>query len=349
MAVTRSISIFRMDGGGSEDIRGSRRCNPRAGVRFGDRRASRGSSGVEGGSVMATRGGSGKFLLVGAVLAIQFVGAAAISSKATSSDIRVEFKMPTEAVVGTSVDLKCEWRILGVSNLYSVKWYKDDHEFFRYVPDNNPKTQMFPRLGVKVEKRSSSEKSSNQKSIRLKDLVLESSGQYKCEVSTEAPFFATTFQTANLTVISLPERGPEITGLSSHYAVGENVTANCTSWPSVPKANLRWTINGEPVPHEYTVQYPPLAPMSTGGIPNSLGLRLEVEPRHFVGGGLVNIKCIAQVGSRSYNEERRVLMAYVNNQRLSAGDHMHAAARSIRSGLLAPLLTAILALILLTT
>ncbi|EZA49962.1 hypothetical protein X777_11450 [Ooceraea biroi] len=89
--------------------------------------------------------------------------------------------------------------------------------------------------------------------------------------------------------------------------------------------------------------------MSTGGIPNSLGLRLEVEPRHFVGGGLVNIKCIAQVGSRSYNEERRVLMAYVNNQRLSAGDHMHAAARSIRSGLLAPLLTAILALILLTT
>lgn len=51
------------------------------------------------------------------------------------------------------------------------------------------------------QKRSSSEKSNNQKSIRLKDLVLESSGQYKCEVSTEAPFFATTFQTANLTVI----------------------------------------------------------------------------------------------------------------------------------------------------
>jgi len=42
-----------------------------------------------------------------------------------------------------------------------------------------------------------------------------------------------------------PEKGPEIIGLSSHYAVGENVTANCTAWPSVPKANLRWTINGE--------------------------------------------------------------------------------------------------------
>ncbi|KAH0951117.1 hypothetical protein HN011_003720 [Eciton burchellii] len=106
---------------------------------------------------------------------------------------------------------------------------------------------------------------------------------------------------------------------------------------------------GLQVPPEYAVQYPPLAPMSTGGIPNSLGLRMEIEPRHFVGGGLVNIKCIAQVGLRSYSEERKVLMAFLNNQRLSAGDHMHAAARSIRSGLLAPLLTVTLALVLLAT
>lgn len=72
---------------------------------------------------------------------------------ATSSDIRVDFKMPTEAVVGSSVELKCEWRILGMSKLYSVKWYKDDHEIFRYMPESNPKTQMFPRVGVKVEVR----------------------------------------------------------------------------------------------------------------------------------------------------------------------------------------------------
>lgn len=58
--------------------------------------------------------------------------------------------------------------------------------------------------------------------------------------------------TENLRSAVLPERGPEITGLSSHYAVGENVTANCTSWPSVPKANLHWTINGN------VVKYPSL-------------------------------------------------------------------------------------------
>lgn len=71
------------------------------------------------------------------------------------SDIRVEFKMPKEAEVGDSIDLKCDWRILGGSNLYSVKWYKDDHEFFRYLPDINQRirTQIFPRPGVKVEVR----------------------------------------------------------------------------------------------------------------------------------------------------------------------------------------------------
>lgn len=103
------------------------------------------------------------------------------------------------------------------------------------------------------------------------------------------------------------------------------------------------------VPRENTVQYPPLPPLITGGIPNSLGLRLEAEPRHFEGGGgLVKIKCIAEVGSRVFEAERRVLMAYVNNQRLSAGDHLHAAACSIRDDCLVPLLM-IVVLVLFTT
>ncbi|XP_018348379.1 PREDICTED: uncharacterized protein LOC108752201 [Trachymyrmex septentrionalis] len=266
-----------------------------------------------------------------------------IYNKSASSDIKVEFKMPKEAEVGSSIELRCEWRIMSGSNLYSVKWYKDDHEFFRYVPDSSQRTQTFPRPGVTVETKANSE----QRWLRLKNLALESSGQYKCEVSTEAPSFATTYQTANLTVISPPERGPEITGLSLHYAVGENVTANCTAWPSVPKANLRWTINGEPISLENTVQHPPLPPMSSGNIPNSLGLRFEAELRHFDNNGL-KIKCFAEVGSHIYEAERRVMKAYVNNQKLSADD-MHAAACSIHANILVQLLTTILALVLLTT
>ncbi|KAL6259276.1 hypothetical protein P5V15_009194 [Pogonomyrmex californicus] len=99
---------------------------------------------------------------------------------------------------------------------------------------------------------------------------------------------------------------------------------------------------------ENIVQHAPLKDISTRGTPNTLGLRLEVEPRHFTSNGQAKIKCIAEVGSHVFQDERKVMKAYVNNQRLSAGD-MHAAARSIRAGLLAPLLSAILTFILLTT
>ncbi|KAH0951162.1 hypothetical protein HN011_006130 [Eciton burchellii] len=86
MAVTRTTSTFRMDGGSGDDVRGSRRCNPRAGVRSADHRAAGRSSAIEDGSVTVSRGASGKFLLVGAVLAIQFVGAAAVSGKGECFD-----------------------------------------------------------------------------------------------------------------------------------------------------------------------------------------------------------------------------------------------------------------------
>ena len=99
---------------------------------------------------------------------------------------------------------------------------------------------------------------------------------------------------------------------------------------------------------ENTVQHPPLPPMSSGNIPNSLGLRLEAEPRHFANNGQVKIKCFAEVGSRIYEAERRVMKAYVNNQKLSADD-MHATACSIHANIFVQLLTAILALVLLTT
>ncbi|XP_043282202.1 uncharacterized protein [Venturia canescens] len=231
-------------------------------------------------------------------------------------DIRVDVKVPKELELGGSGNLTCEWRLMGGKNLYSVKWYKDDHEFFRYVPTNPERIQTFKQQGVQLDKKAISEKS-----IRLAGLTLNSTGQYKCEVSTEGPSFATEYKTGNLTVIALPERGPEITGLSSHYAVGENVTANCSAWPSVPKANLHWTINGKPVPAEYTIVHPPWQPTSSLGTPNSLGLRMDADPRHFEGGdGSVSIRCVSYVGSKRSEVEKTVHMAHVNNQRLSAGD-----------------------------
>ena len=35
--------------------------------------------------------------------------------------------------------------------LYSVKWYRNEQEFFRDVPNDRPKLQIFPQEGIRVE------------------------------------------------------------------------------------------------------------------------------------------------------------------------------------------------------
>lgn len=75
------------------------------------------------------------------------------------------------------------------------------------------------------------------------------------------------------------------------------------------------------MPSEYVVEYSPLKPIKFKGTPNSLGLRLELDARHFAGsGGTLRVRCLAYVGSFRYETDKHVQMAHANNQRFSAGD-----------------------------
>lgn len=41
---------------------------------------------------------------------------------------------------------------LGKGKLYSIKWYKDENEFFRYMPEYNPvQIQTFPVHGITLD------------------------------------------------------------------------------------------------------------------------------------------------------------------------------------------------------
>lgn len=51
---------------------------------------------------------------------------------------------------GDDVRLTCTFDTEG-AKLYSVKWYKDENEFFRYMPDNWPQTQVFTLVGVELD------------------------------------------------------------------------------------------------------------------------------------------------------------------------------------------------------
>ncbi|CAD6226387.1 GSCOCG00011895001-RA-CDS [Cotesia congregata] len=128
------------------------------------------------------------------ILLLLFIGFS--SATLSKSDIKVNVKIPKEAKIGDYIDMQCNWEIHGNKSLYSVKWYKDGHEFFRYVPNNPQSIQTFPQLGVKLQNLLS-----RANSIRLMDLTLASAGLYKCEVSTDGPAFATSFMTGNLYVV----------------------------------------------------------------------------------------------------------------------------------------------------
>ncbi|KAL2735068.1 hypothetical protein V1477_013324 [Vespula maculifrons] len=78
-------------------------------------------------------------------------------------------------------------------------------------------------------------RSNSEKSIRLANVRLETSGQYKCEVSTEGPSFASFHKTANLTIDSTISRSNlginfsmdiEIINKNNVIITGKNINQN---------------------------------------------------------------------------------------------------------------------------
>lgn len=61
-----------------------------------------------------------------------------------------EIRIPTHAIRNKEAILECNFD-LDREELYSVKWYKDGHEFFRFEPKRNPPGQKFNLRGVYVD------------------------------------------------------------------------------------------------------------------------------------------------------------------------------------------------------
>jgi hypothetical protein len=59
-------------------------------------------------------------------------------------------RIANHTVLGTSTKLECTYDLQG-ETLYSVKWYKDGDEFFRYLPKSVPKIQVFEKQGIYID------------------------------------------------------------------------------------------------------------------------------------------------------------------------------------------------------
>ena len=58
-------------------------------------------------------------------------------------------QIPEHVVLNETVRMQCNFN-LDKELLYSVKWYKDGHEFYRYTPRDAPMVLTFPVPGVNV-------------------------------------------------------------------------------------------------------------------------------------------------------------------------------------------------------
>ncbi|EGI69889.1 hypothetical protein G5I_01432 [Acromyrmex echinatior] len=198
-------------------------------------------------------------------------------------------QIPEHVVLNETVRMQCNFN-LDKELLYSVKWYKDGHEFYRYTPRDAPMVLTFPVPGVNVNRDESTESS-----VVLNNVNLTSSGRYRCEVSGEAPAFETVSDHGDMTVVVLPNEGPQITGGRSKYQVGDVVHMNCTSAPSKPPALLSWFINDEPVNTDYLIG-PNVVNEGNGLETARLGLKFRVANKHFRRGDM-KLKCLATIAT----------------------------------------------------
>ncbi|XP_076300365.1 uncharacterized protein LOC143218797 isoform X2 [Lasioglossum baleicum] len=224
-------------------------------------------------------------------------------------------QIPQHVVLNETVRMQCNFN-LDDETLYSVKWYKDGHEFYRFVPQDKPRVQTFAVPGVNVNTYNSTEKS-----VVLKNVNLTSTGRYRCEVSAEAPAFQTVSDHADMTVVVLPDEGPRITGGHSRYQVGQVVRMNCTSAPSKPAALLTWFINGDPADTQY-LKGPHITAVDEKGLETAvLGLEFRVAKKHFKRGDM-KLKCLATIATvylqsneESVEGDERILKAPVMESR----------------------------------
>ncbi|XP_035208096.1 uncharacterized protein LOC118182818 isoform X2 [Stegodyphus dumicola] len=193
--------------------------------------------------------------------------------------------VPGSVSRGDPIWLDCGYDLEG-DQLYSVKWYKDNVEFYRFLPSDEPSAQMYSLDGVFLDLHLS-----NATHAYLYTSDLETEGTYGCEVSTEVPSFRTIKAGKELRVHVIPEEGPKIFGVQKNYRIGDVVNVTCAFGPSKPPAKITWYINGEEAPTTYVHHNH----LMTGDLKMSKSrLIFSLEPKRLWQGSL-RVRCAASL------------------------------------------------------
>lgn len=199
-------------------------------------------------------------------------------------------QVPNPFILGSSSDLFCNYTWTHPETesrpIYSIKWYKENAEFFRFVPSEEPAMVSFDKDGIFVDITRSTPQV-----VHLRTTQWTTAGNYRCEVTAED--FETASKSVKAIVVAVPSKDPYIEGNKLKYSLGEVVELNCTSNASDPMADLFWYINGLPAGEEMLFRYPRIRE-PTNLLTAVLGLRFHVASQH-LRANFVRVKCTAML------------------------------------------------------
>ncbi|KAH1027332.1 hypothetical protein HUJ05_000862 [Dendroctonus ponderosae] len=225
----------------------------------------------------------------------------------------VQVTIPAVARVKDTIILQCNYDLEN-QLLYTVKWYKAGKEFYRFIPRELPHSKVFPMTGVHVDKERFFLKvpstfqlnKSTSREVVLRNVQVEVSGTYTCEVSSDAPDFDTKMDSAHIFVVDYPFEDPLLAIDKNLVDIGDYIKANCSTFPSYPAANISWYLNGMKVRHNFLERFesnPEFAPSKRNYYSTSSGVELIVTDDTFRDGKAI-LSCVATL-FKIYRGERK--------------------------------------------
>jgi len=212
----------------------------------------------------------------------------------------VNFNVPQYSSLKSDVTLTCEFEMTEgpEERLHSVKWYrfsnsKHMEEFYSWKPKRQPPATRHHIHAVRIDMRHS-----NHKQVLLKRVGLNTSGTYRCEVTTKnlrKPGFDSQYDDGSLTVLEIPEKheGPVITGGRASYQFGDQLSLNCTSPRTYPPTVLRWYINDQEQ-EAHSLPYPMKKGSKHGLFKSTIGLNMPIRHELFKY-GRIRIRCVGEI------------------------------------------------------
>ncbi|XP_042225325.1 uncharacterized protein LOC121868604 [Homarus americanus] len=163
--------------------------------------------------------------------------------------------VPQFAFAGGQATLSCSYDLRS-TRLYSLKWYHNGTEFYRYVPtERNRPINIQPSLKFSVTELFRNE---HRVTLSLTRLTVSASGQYRCEVIAEHPSFRTEASMAFMTVLREPLAPPVLVGAREIYEPTEMIKIGCQPRPSLYDGHtpvLQWFLEGSQVGSEFVTPY----------------------------------------------------------------------------------------------